>query len=54
MLEGLAVVVENAAGRVVLTEPGTITVVESADVAPSPPVTLGVEELRVAMAAVAF
>ncbi len=37
-----------------LTEPNTITIVESADLAPSPPIPLGDEELRAAMDAVRF
>jgi hypothetical protein len=54
MIEGVAVVVENAAGSVTLTAPRTITIVTSPDVAPSVPVALSDAELAAALATVAF
>ncbi len=54
MLAGTAVIVENEAGRVVLTEPLFVTLVTAPDAAPSEPVRLTDEQLRAALETVAF
>ena len=54
LLEGKGIYVENAAGRVEVTEPGDGTTVQASDAAPTPPIHWGNKKLDAAKQSVAW